>query len=321
MIEITEKSEIMTLENFWSMFEMNKDKLVVFVKKALRYGVVYTHGGKAFHADETFSLALLEIYREKLNDEAGKEVYPPFRVIRKRNIQDCRNVLKIDVDATVFDHHFPRQKAAFRENGVQYATAGLVWAVLGTEFVTEEQAKQIDESVFMPLDANDNGINGYPSQYFDFISNMVPNWNEDVSVEFQMAQAVEYAKMILKRTLAKFEAINLARKEVQKTYENAKDKRIICLPKFMNWEEVLTSTPDAQFVIWKDNNSYNCQAVPPTLGSFEMRTPFCKEWRGLRKKELKDVSGLALEFCHSTGFFLVADTLEDAIKACKISMQ
>ena len=51
-----------------------------------------------------------------------------------------------------------------------------------------------------------------------------------------------------------------------------------------------------------------------------MKNPFFKEWRGFRNNELKNISGLNLIFCHSTGFYLVAETLEDAKKACLISL-
>lgn len=321
-IEVKETKNMtqgLMIEEFWTRFGHTRESLISYVKNGLRYGVVYTHKGTEFHADECFTLALLETYRQKLNKEAGKELYSPFKVIRDRGIQDTRNILKVDVDDTVFDHHFPKEQAAFRKNGVQYASAGLMWTILGTEFVTETQAQEIDNSIFMPLDANDNGIEGYPSQYSDFVASMVPNWNEELSIDNQMAQAVDYCIMILKRTLAKYEAVNEARTVVQKVYDEAEDKRFIVLPKFMNWDDVLTATPDALFVIWENRGSYECQAVPPVLGSFEQRTPFLERWRGLRKQALKDASGLSLEFCHSAGFFLVADTLEDALKACKLS--
>lgn len=320
MIEVKRKIEGITLQEFWNKFNTSRKKLVQFIQTALKYGFVYTHSGKEFHADEVFALALLDLYRIKLNKDANRTIYTPFKIIRDRGIKDKRNVLFIDVDESVFDHHFPKNEAAFRENGVQYASAGLMWAVLGKEFLPDEYVNAMDEAIFQSIDACDNGQFA-TSEYSSMIASFVPNWNEPrLNLEIQMALAIDFAKTIISRRLASFEAIVFAKEEVQKVYENTKDKRIIILPQAMNWQSVLVPT-EAQFVIWKSDNTFCCQAVPVEVASFDLKTPFYKEWRGFRNEELKRISELNLIFCHSTGFYLVAETLEDAVKACLISLE
>ena len=47
---------------------------------------------------------------------------------------------------------------------------------------------------------------------------------------------------------------------------------------------------------------------------------FPKEWAGRTEEELKRISGIpTLTFCHKGRFMISTDTLEDAIKACRIA--
>ena len=49
---------------------------------------------------------------------------------------------------------------------------------------------------------------------------------------------------------------------------------------------------------------------------------FPEEWLGLEKEELVKETGLeSAEFCHKGGFLMTTGTLEDAVKACEISLQ
>jgi uncharacterized UPF0160 family protein len=55
--------------------------------------------------------------------------------------------------------------------------------------------------------------------------------------------------------------------------------------------------------------------------SFGLKTPFKESWRGLRNSELQQISGLNLEFVHASGFYMVAETEEDVIEACRQSLE
>jgi uncharacterized UPF0160 family protein len=71
-----------------------------------------------------------------------------------------------------------------------------------------------------------------------------------------------------------------------------------------------------KFVFYKDDRSMvRIQTVPPTSGSFDMRVPLAAAWRGIRGKELQEVSGFAdPEFVHHSGFIGGAWSLETALK-------
>ena len=61
--------------------------------------------------------------------------------------------------------------------------------------------------------------------------------------------------------------------------------------------------------------------LAPKPGSFEMRVPIKKEWRGLRDEELKKVSGFEdIEFVHNTGFIGGAWSLETVLKMAEMSL-
>ena len=49
---------------------------------------------------------------------------------------------------------------------------------------------------------------------------------------------------------------------------------------------------------------------------------FPAEWLGLENEELEQVTGLqSAGFCHKGGFLMTVGMLEDAVKACRISME
>lgn len=318
MIEVNIFIEGVMIDEFFKSFGfISREEIISYVVNELKRGYVYTHNGKEFHADEVFGLALLDIFRKSYNEKKGKEILPAFKVIRERGIKNVG--LKIDVDETVFDHHFPKNKAAFRKNGIQYATAGLLWYVLGPELVPERFVETIDFSIFQKIDACDNGQE-LESQYSDMVSSFNLFWNEEnITLESQMQKAIDFATIILERKIKEYNSIELAKEFVRSSYENAKDKRIIVLQKAMNWQEVLVPT-EAIFVIWQNDKEWCCQAVPIAVGSFELKKGFNPNWRGFRNEQLQEISGLDLIFCHSTGFYLVAKTKEAAIAACNQSL-
>ena len=320
MIEVKRVIEGITIEEFFQKFGFNsKQDVKDRIKTLLRYGVVFTHSGKEFHGDEVFALALLELYRQLLNKECNKEFYPPFKIIRERNISLEYPGLRIDVDSSFLDHHFPKTEAAFRTNGIQYASVGLLWYVIGEDLVGNN-ADNIDKELIQGLDASDNGQN-FEFAYSNMISLFVPNWNEEnLTTEEQMQKAIDFAMIILERFFAKYKALDESIHLVETAYNNAINKEIVILPQALNWQKVLVPT-EAKFVIWEnEDKQWNCQAVPIEVGSFALKKGFKQSWRGLRNEELKELSGLDLVFCHSSGFFLVANTKETAIDACLIAL-
>ena len=88
--------------------------------------LIATHDG-SFHADEVFAIAALGLLGE------------PVEVVRTRDrVALAQADLRVDVgfrdDASAgdFDHH-QRDFDAARDNGVRYASFGLVWREFGAQ--------------------------------------------------------------------------------------------------------------------------------------------------------------------------------------------
>ena len=110
-----------------------------------------THNGR-FHTDDVFSAALLKILNPQIN------------IVRKNSVPEGYSGLVFDLGDGQFDHHGPRSQ--FRENGVQYASFGLLWKKYGSLLVNPKEAAVFDESFVQPLDQQDNngGNNSGQSQ-------------------------------------------------------------------------------------------------------------------------------------------------------------
>ena len=82
---------------------------------------------------------------------------------------------------------------------------------------------------------------------------------------------------------------------------------------------------EIKFVMFTDSRGmWRINTVPPHTSSFDMRVPLCKEWRGLRSEELKNLEGNEvkdIEFVHNTGFCGGCWSREGAIKMVQLSIQ
>lgn len=130
--------------------------------------IIATHDG-SFHADEAVACAVLTT------------VFEHAPIIRTRDETEMEKAdLIIDVsglnDERHFDHHSPDFTLA-RDNGVRYATAGLMWLHYGHEYmrkirdnyrlndtpdqVLERAFERIDREIMIAVDLNDNGQLNY----------------------------------------------------------------------------------------------------------------------------------------------------------------
>lgn len=130
--------------------------------------IIATHDG-SFHADETIACAILTY------------IYENSEIIRSRDPQTLETAdIIIDVsginDEKHFDHHSPAFNLS-RDNGINYATAGLMWLKFGKEYLNkianeffEGEARdqitpqvidnaflRIDHEIMYMVDLNDNG--------------------------------------------------------------------------------------------------------------------------------------------------------------------
>lgn len=76
------------------------------------------------------------------------------------------------------------------------------------------------------------------------------------------------------------------------------------------------------FTIYQQNEHIRIYTMQESLDSFQMVCPLNLDWAGLRCEELQKKSGIkTATFVHASGFTGGAETLEDAIKMCEISME
>lgn len=78
-----------------------------------------------------------------------------------------------------------------------------------------------------------------------------------------------------------------------------------------------------KFMISQDQRQmWRTQTMSKNHGSFDIRTPLCEAWRGLRSEELQAASGIAdAEFVHRAGFTGGAWSKESAVAMCLKSIE
>ena len=290
---------------------------------------VATHNG-SFHADEVFAIAALDLLPE------------PLEVVRTRD----RDVLaaadlRVDVgfkyepQAGDFDHH-QRDFDLVRDNGVGYASFGLVWREFGGQVCAGDQevADAVEGSLVQAVDANDTGqqitqslIEGVrPMTVNSVVGGFNTRWDEDLTAEEERERfdaAVELARGILAREIESAAAGRRSVQIVRDAIAAAEDPRIVVLANNAPWKQVVvTEAPDALFVIYPKRQGFGVETVPAELGAFENRRDLPAEWAGLEDADLAAVTGVddAL-FCHSKRFLAVARSREGAERLAALALE
>jgi len=278
---------------------------------------VATHPGN-FHADDVFAVAVLEL------------VHGELELVRTRDDEtvaaaDARVDIggRSDAAAGDFDHH-QRGGAGERANGIRYASFGLVWREFGSQLAGgEDGATAIDERLVQGVDANDTGqtistalVDGIrPMTVSGVIGAMNASWDEELTAEEEdarFAEAVALARGILEREIAAAKAYRRGLDIVRSAIERAEDPRVIELERKAPWHEtVVTTAPDALYVVYPKSDGWGMQAVPKALGSFENRKDLPEAWGGHADDELAAITGVPdAMFAHGKGFYASARSRE-----------
>jgi uncharacterized UPF0160 family protein len=279
---------------------------------------VATHSG-SFHADDVFALAALSMLGE------------PVEIVRTRDA-DAMAACDVRVDVGFaddpatgdFDHH-QRGGAGERPNGVRYASFGLVWRAHGARLCGGDAAvaDRVDRSLVQAVDANDTGqavvapvLDGVrPMTVSGVIGALNPTWEEELTPDEERArfdEAIALAARVLEREIASATAQQRAVRLVSDAIAGAADPRLIALDRDVPWKEVVVTTaPDALFVMYPKRQGWGLEAVPHALGSFDNRRDLPAAWAGLDGPELARLTGVedAL-FCHGKRFLVVARSRE-----------
>lgn len=287
---------------------------------------VLVHDGR-FHADEVFAVAAL------------KRIFS-VKVIRSRDpkyidiadiVLDTGHVY--DHEQKKYDHH-QREGAGERENGVPYASFGLIWKHYGPEICgSEEVSKIVDESIVQPIDASDTGyesfraekesLNTYVLDIMIKSFNPIKGRNEDAYKMF--LKAVNIAFDILEREIYKAKQKKIDMEKVKEIYENTEDKRILVFDEIMSFGKVLDDIPEPIYSIspGESGEDWRVYAIPVnSRNSYNQRKKFPEDWGGLRNEEFERVSGVVgAKFCHRAGFLCGAKTKDGALELAKRSLK
>lgn len=313
---------------------------------------IATHNG-AHHADDVFGVAVLRM----LN--------PNAEVIRTRDaslVEECDFAVDVggewDPARGRFDHH-QKGFAGKRDNGVTYASAGLVWAAHGKDLVAklapqlsaDDVARVwqcIDDELVQHLDMADTGTAQGAPGYFG-LSALLSAFNTTRSEEaairenadypnqtglhFHVAnmkghmftRAMDFVELLLQRLVAQV-TDELASAALVRGAETRANGRILVLAESgLSWSKVVChEMPDVLFVVYPDSSDqqYQVRTVPVEPESFTARKDLPADWAGLRHSALAEVCGVSdAVFCHNGRFIGGAASLEGAVRMAELALQ
>ncbi len=288
---------------------------------------IATHNG-SFHADDLFACATLKL------------LYSDATIIRTRDqalLDPADIVLDIggvyDPEKKRFDHH-QKGGAGIRENGILYASFGLIWKHFGMQLCNDDKEvwQKIENKIVIPQDAIDTGTQivektfGGLSPYFGdqvFLS-FSPTWKEgDEHIDdIFRAQVDRVASVLAREIKVAKDDIEGERFILNAPRENGIVMMDMAMPRYL-YQNILCKIPDVNFILLKsEKNGWKVECIRKNEYTMESRIPFPQTWAGLGGEELQKVSGIAtITGCHNGHFIIWADTKEDAIKAVEIAMQ
>lgn len=293
---------------------------------------IVTHSS-GFHTDDVFAVATLSLVLEK----EGKE----FSITRSREqvvIEAADYVVDVggiyDPSINRFDHH-QEGGAGKRENGIPYASFGLVWKHYGEVLCGNNVAtERIDQSIVQPIDSGDNGL-----QYLDYrFQDVRPfdvghlthlfslTWKENPEeVDNRFQELVSYAKFIMRRVITVANSDIEAEGLVYKNYEESEDKRLVVLDNGrFPWERVLSKLPEPLFVVYENitAGTWSVKTIRNDPGQYEPRKKLPQAWAGKKDEELEKITGVVgAVFCHNARFMAVAKTKEAILQMAELALK
>jgi len=284
---------------------------------------IVTHNAK-FHADDLLAVAILLIK------------YPDAEVVRSRE-NDVISSADIVVDVggvydpakNRFDHHQP-EGAGKRDNGIPYASVGLVWKEFGTEIAGGfEEAQIVEEDIVMSVDAFDNGINLFTINFpgvaaytlGDFFESFAKDADSLEEADKAFFEALPIANGLIRREINAAKESVEEKKKVEKIYQESESKKFVVLPTHMHWKRALVPT-EAKLVVYpRTDSNWGVQVVPNDLFSFSRKVLFPVSWAGLRDEDLEKASGVpGAFFCVRDRWLAGAKSKEGAIALAEIAL-
>lgn len=318
---------------------------------------ICTHSG-SFHADESLAVYLLRLL-------------PKFRnaqLVRSRNPAEWEAAdIVVDVGGKYdggikwYDHHQRDFNETFSSNhATKLSSAGLIYKHFGKDIIQEvlklTNASDLEllylkmyKEFVEAIDANDNGINNYPSdaekKFNDknlglpaMISHLNPRWNTDpVDKDYDEAflKASELMGLAFMNLLQGYGESWLPAREIvetafKKRFELDESGEVIVLDRFCPWKEHLYAIEKdhgeqgiIKFVLFSDSSKkWRISTVSVTSTSFEFRYGLPEPWRGVRDDALSKLTGVdGCVFVHAAGFIGGCETKEGVLELAKLALK
>ena len=273
---------------------------------------IVTHGS-GFHTDDVFAVATLLL------------VLGEAEVVRSRDseIQATADYLvdtgmKYDPANKMFDHH-QLGGAGVRENGIPYASFGLVWKEYGEKLTGgKEESRVIEQKLVMPIDAYDNGVAIAKYRFERVREYAIGNF---LATFGDFMEAVKVAKEVLMKEISLAKKLISDKEKILRAYEESPDKRLIILDEDLEgWNDVLRSKSEPLYVIHpRPDKGFSLKAVQEE--GFKSRKSLPAGWRGHEKAELEKITGVPdAVFCHREGFMAACKTKEATLKLAEIAL-
>lgn len=287
---------------------------------------LWTHAG-TFHADEVFATAVL------LQLQPQATVHRVNAVPENVDPNAEAGALVYDIGGGRFDHH-QRGGNGARENGVSYASAGLIWQQFGPQIIAAQLpatdldqvriVANVDKRLIQGLDLQDTGEledAGTAMLVGTAIANFNPGWDSAADANDQFNEAVRVASLILTNTITR--AIGSLKAEAIVTAKLATaTNSILVLDQFLPYQGVLFDIEDDNIlvVVYPSNRGgYNWKVTNVEPHSFAAKVLAPESWRGRKDAELQAITGVATAtFTHTAGFIGGAETLADTIKLAEM---
>lgn len=290
-----------------------------------------THN-RRHHADEMFATLILAYAFSNIEVMTTRDDVYEYDFMYDRGLEDL-------------DHHQPGGNGQ-RDNGVPYASAGLVWEKYGDKAINniatkkgyslnEQQIKQVkvivDRELIQGVDAVDNKYrprtyyNGFESMSISkAIALLNPTDSEDETEEETFYSIINFCNKIFYHMVGK--ALERAYyKDFVIEIFNKTPGEFLVFEKRIPWEEgIYEADKEGRithviFPAKQQQEGYRIQALGKFYNSSELKKPFPVKWRGLTTEKLKEITGVEdIVFCHKEGFLAGCKTLEGAIKLTQI---
>lgn len=308
--------------------------------------IIATHSGK-FHADDVWAVAVLDI------------VFPGCDLVRTRDPDRIEAAdFAVDVGGIWdpargrFDHHQKGFDGA-RQNGVVYASAGLVWKEYGRRCVAQlaheccgeelspERAQEIawaiDGDLVQYLDMADTGAaRNAPGGYglSAVVSGFNPTWideqmagSSEAAEEFRLNQfrrAMAFIREVIINAVKYRVGALLALDQVRQAQRLEGGRLLFLENGALPWSGVVRNEmPEVVFVLSYSvsDRRHMLHTVPVAAESFKARRDLPGTWAGLRGEDLAAVTGVAdAVFCHNNLFIAAAISFEGALQMARLAL-